>query len=78
MAFVAPFLLENGMQGGRPPDDHRRVLDAVLWITRTGSPLRDLPDEMGKWKNGPLATSPLDRGGRLGSDAERPRPKQSL
>jgi hypothetical protein len=24
-------------QGGRPPRDHRRVLDAVFWIARTGA-----------------------------------------
>ncbi|MFG1350222.1 transposase [Xanthobacter autotrophicus] len=33
-------MLESGAQGGRPPCDHRRVLDAVLWATRTGSPWR--------------------------------------
>lgn len=43
-AFFAPFLLESRAQGGRPPVDHRRVLDAILWVTRTGSPWRDLPD----------------------------------
>ncbi|SHG86219.1 Transposase [Kaistia soli DSM 19436] len=47
-AFFAPFPLESGVHGGRPPADHRRVLDAVLWVTRTGSPWRDLPGEPGK------------------------------
>ena len=30
--------------------DHRQVIDAVLWRTRTGSPWRDLPASYGNWK----------------------------
>lgn len=30
--------------------DHRRLIDGVLWRTRTGSPWRDLPAVYGKWK----------------------------
>jgi len=29
--------------------DNRRFLEAVLWINRTGSPWRDLPEELGHW-----------------------------
>ena len=29
--------------------DNRLFVEAVLWIARTGSPWRDLPDEFGKW-----------------------------
>ena len=36
---------------GRPASDHRRILDAVFWIARTGSPWRDLPEEFGKWSS---------------------------
>jgi transposase len=35
---------------GRPPVDRRKVFDGILWILRTGSPWRDLPDEFGKWQ----------------------------
>jgi transposase len=45
----APFVIESGPKRGRPPADHRRVLDAVFWIARTGSPWRDLPGELGRW-----------------------------
>jgi transposase len=38
-------------RGGRPASDHRRILDAVFWIARTGSPWRDLPEEFGKWSS---------------------------
>jgi len=32
-------------------DDLRQFLDAVLWIMRTGSPWRDLPEEYGQWNS---------------------------
>lgn len=50
-AFFGPFLIENRSRGGRPPSDHRRVLDAVFWIARTGAPWRDLPSEFGNWNS---------------------------
>ncbi len=50
-AFFAPFLVENRTQGGRRPLDHRRVLDGVLYVTRTGVPWRDLPPEFGNWNS---------------------------
>ena len=50
-AFFAPFVIERGPKRGRPPADHRRVLNAVFWIARTGSPWRDLPGEFGRWDN---------------------------
>jgi transposase len=50
-AFFAPFLIENRSHGGRRPQDHRKVLDGIFWITRTGSPWRDLPDEFGNWNS---------------------------
>jgi transposase len=34
---------------GRPPRDRRMILDGILWILRTGSPWRDLPEEFGPW-----------------------------
>ncbi|PHR68912.1 MAG: hypothetical protein COA64_16745 [Henriciella sp.] len=48
-AFFAPFVIETGPKRGRPPKDHRRVLDGVFWIARTGSPWRDLPESFGPW-----------------------------
>lgn len=29
--------------------DNRRFVEAVVWILRTGSPWRDLPEELGHW-----------------------------
>jgi len=34
---------------GRPPRDRRTIVDGILWILRTGSPWRDLPNEFGPW-----------------------------
>lgn len=34
---------------GRPRVNRRDVVDGILWIMRTGSPWRDLPEEFGKW-----------------------------
>ncbi|NOT01594.1 MAG: transposase [Phycisphaerales bacterium] len=35
---------------GRLPRDRRAVVDGILWILRTGSPWRDLPEELGPWQ----------------------------
>lgn len=50
-ALFAPFLVGSGVLGGRPPADHRRVLDGIFWIARTGAPWRDLPAEFGHWNS---------------------------
>jgi len=50
-AFFAPFVVESGPKRGRPPKDHRLVLDGVFWIARTGVQWRDLPDFFGKWSS---------------------------
>jgi transposase len=34
---------------GRPSRSHREVVEAILWVLRTGSPWRDLPQEYGSW-----------------------------
>jgi len=31
--------------------DNRLFVDAVLWIAKTGSPWRDLPDRFGNWNS---------------------------
>jgi transposase len=48
-ALFESFVIERGPKRGRPPADHRRVLDGIFWIARTGAPWRDLPNELGKW-----------------------------
>ena len=36
---------------GRPSVDNRLFINAVFWILRTGAPWRDLPPDLGDWKN---------------------------
>jgi transposase len=38
-------------QTGQTGGDGRLFVEAVLWIARTGSPWRDLPDEFGYWNS---------------------------
>ena len=35
---------------GRPRQDDRRVLGAILWKLATGAPWRDVPDRYGPWQ----------------------------
>ncbi len=35
---------------GRPRHDHRAVLSGMLWVTRTHSSWREMPEEFGKWE----------------------------
>ena len=45
--FFEPFVRSRT---GRP-SEHRRILDGIFWVTRTGAPWRDLPEELGKWNS---------------------------
>lgn len=46
---IAPFLPGKAGDPGRSGRDNRLFVEAVLWLVRTGSPWRDLPDEFGSW-----------------------------
>ena len=47
----------SGLIIGRPDQkgstgrDNRMFVEGVLWIVRTGSPWRDLPERFGPWKS---------------------------
>ena len=34
---------------GRPAQDHRPIINGILWVLRTGAPGRDLPERYGPW-----------------------------
>lgn len=36
---------------GQTAKDNRLFINAVMWISRTGAPWRDLPEDLGKWSN---------------------------
>lgn len=50
-ALVRPLLPLQRGGIGRPPLDHRRVLSGILWVARTGSSWREMPEEYGKWES---------------------------
>ncbi|GAA3419670.1 hypothetical protein GCM10018952_60090 [Streptosporangium vulgare] len=45
---LEPLLPSGGMRGGRW-NDHRLVINGVLYRARTGLPWRDLPERFGSW-----------------------------
>ena len=49
-AKIAPFLPGKAEDCGVTADN-RRFVEAVLWLARTGSPWRDLPEGFGRWNS---------------------------
>ena len=49
-ARIAPLLPPQRPRMGRPPKDHRLIVEGIVWILRTGSPWRDLPAHYGPWQ----------------------------
>jgi transposase len=47
---LQPLLPPQKPPTGRPAADHRRILNGLLWILRTGAPWRDLPERYGAWQ----------------------------
>jgi transposase len=46
---IEPLLPPQKPRTGRPAHEHRKMLNGILWILRTGAPWRDLPERYGKW-----------------------------
>jgi transposase len=49
-ALLGPILPPHKPKTGRPNKDHRRIVNGLLWITRTGAPWRELPERFGPWR----------------------------
>lgn len=49
-AKVEPLLSGRKGTRGRPADNNRQFLNAIMWIARTGAPWRDLPERYGERK----------------------------
>jgi transposase len=46
-ARLEPLLPPQKPKTGRPNDNHRRIINGILWILRTGAPWEDLPRRYG-------------------------------
>ncbi len=44
---LQPLLPPQKPKTGRPAVDHRRLLNGMLWVLRTGAPWHDLPERYG-------------------------------
>jgi transposase len=49
-AALQPLLPPQRPATGRPSKDHRLILEAIIWLDRTGAPWRDLPACYGPWR----------------------------
>lgn len=47
---LAPLLPPQRPRVGRPARDHRAIINALLWLAKTGAPWRDLPERYGPWR----------------------------
>jgi transposase len=50
-ARMAPHLIGDERSRGTSGRDNRMFVEGVLWIVRTGSPWRDLPEVFGDWNS---------------------------
>ncbi|XSC42546.1 IS5 family transposase [Bradyrhizobium sp. RDT10] len=48
---MAPLIIGRPDQKGSTGRDNRMFVEGVLWIVRTGSPWRDLPEAFGDWNS---------------------------
>jgi len=48
-AKMEPHCLGKPTDPGRSGRNNRLFVEAVLWVVRTGSPWRDLPERFGNW-----------------------------
>ena len=45
---LQPLLPTQKAWTGQPAADHRRIINGILWLHRTGAPWRDIPERYGK------------------------------
>jgi transposase len=50
-APIAPLLPSERGRKARPAIDNRRMVNAILWILRTGAPWRDMPEHYPPWQS---------------------------
>jgi transposase len=50
-SLIGPLLPPERGRGCRPAGDNRPFFEGMMWMARTGSQWRHLPDEYGKWNS---------------------------
>ena len=65
---MAPLIIGRPDQKGSTGRDNRMFVEGVLWIVRTGSPWRDLPQAFGDFEQRVPALQPMEPQGRLAAD----------
>jgi transposase len=50
-AQIAPLLPPEVGRIARPANPNRKMVEAMVWILRTGAPWRDLPRHFGPWQS---------------------------
>ncbi len=50
-AIIGPLLPPERGRWARPAHDNRRFFEGMLWMARTGSQWRQLPETYGKWNS---------------------------
>ena len=48
---IEPVLPRTTKTGGRDAKPHRPIVEALVWVLRTGAPWRDLPKAYGPWQS---------------------------
>jgi len=48
---IEPLLPPQRKTGGRPAKPHRPIVEAMIWVLRTGAPWRDLPPSYSPWQS---------------------------
>lgn len=49
-ARIEPLLPPQKQRTGRPAKDHRTIINGILWLDKTGTPWRDLPECYSPWQ----------------------------
>lgn len=47
---LRPLLPPQKGRRGQPNNDHRPIVNGILWLDRTGAPWRDIPERYGPWQ----------------------------
>ncbi len=47
---LKPYFEQENRRVGRPRRDARELLNAIMWIARSGAAWRDLPERYGAWQ----------------------------